>query len=315
MPPARPSPATAEAPAPDAPRRPSAATPAAARRRASTWSGSSRTDRRPWSGTAEPGATVTIYADEAPLAEVEADAQGNFVAIFKVEPSTQPRALTLGAVTPEGAASTLGGRGDAAAPRARRRPDAEPAPDADVAAAPPAARTRRAEPRHRRRRRQPPARRARAARRARTRGGGATAPAAARRAEPAPEVAATAIVRGDAVEVTPTAPDGRGGTRHVTLGAVSYAEAGRGDAGRGGHGGGGGARLRGRPPRRGGAGGGGRALVDAARRRRRGHLPAPDRRARGRRQGGEPGRDAVPARLSAPAAAAARGGRRRRSSR
>ena len=43
-------------------------------------------------GTAEPGAKVTIYADEAPLAEAEADAEGNFVAIFKVEPSAEPRA-------------------------------------------------------------------------------------------------------------------------------------------------------------------------------------------------------------------------------
>ena len=51
-------------------------------------------------GTAEPGATVTIYADGAPLAEVEADAEGNFVAIFEVEPSAEPRALTLGAATP-----------------------------------------------------------------------------------------------------------------------------------------------------------------------------------------------------------------------
>ena len=32
-------------------------------------------------GTAAPGAKVTIYADGAPLAEVEADAEGNFVAI------------------------------------------------------------------------------------------------------------------------------------------------------------------------------------------------------------------------------------------
>ena len=53
-------------------------------------------------GTAEPGAEVTIYADDAPLAEVEADAEGNFVAIFKVEPSAEPRALTLGATPPDG---------------------------------------------------------------------------------------------------------------------------------------------------------------------------------------------------------------------
>ena len=51
-------------------------------------------------GTAEPGAEVTIYADAAPLATAEADAEGNFVAIFEVEPSAEPRALTLGATTP-----------------------------------------------------------------------------------------------------------------------------------------------------------------------------------------------------------------------
>ena len=58
-------------------------------------------------GAAEPGAKVTVYADEAPLAEAEADAQGNFVAIFDAEPSAEPRALTLGAVTPEGADAAL----------------------------------------------------------------------------------------------------------------------------------------------------------------------------------------------------------------
>ena len=36
----------------------------------------------------------------------EADAEGNFVAIFEVEPSAVPRALTLGATTPGGAPAT-----------------------------------------------------------------------------------------------------------------------------------------------------------------------------------------------------------------
>ncbi len=57
-------------------------------------------------GTAAPGAKVTVFADQTPLAEAEADAKGNFVAVFKVEPSDAPRALTLGATPPEGGAAT-----------------------------------------------------------------------------------------------------------------------------------------------------------------------------------------------------------------
>ena len=154
-------------------------------------------------GTAKPGAKVTIYADEAPLAEVEADADGNFVAIFKVDPSPEPRELTLGAVTPEGAAS----RSEEVVmllPRAPSAPASEQAPEADM----------------------PPAE-ARA-------DGAAPGPEPGSvlvPAEPAPvvlpppEVAATVIVRNDAVEVTPP-PTDAGGVRRVTLGAVSYAEGG-----------------------------------------------------------------------------------------
>ena len=57
-------------------------------------------------GTAAPGAQVTIYADDAPLAQAEADAEGNFVAIFEAEPSAEPQALTLGAATPDGGTTT-----------------------------------------------------------------------------------------------------------------------------------------------------------------------------------------------------------------
>lgn len=53
-------------------------------------------------GTAEPGSKVTVFADSAPVAEAEADAQGNFVALFSVEPSAEPRALTLGSEGPGG---------------------------------------------------------------------------------------------------------------------------------------------------------------------------------------------------------------------
>jgi nucleoid-associated protein YgaU len=47
-------------------------------------------------GTAAPGAEVTIYAGDAPLAETTADADGNFVAMFDAAPSAAPQALTLG---------------------------------------------------------------------------------------------------------------------------------------------------------------------------------------------------------------------------
>jgi nucleoid-associated protein YgaU len=162
-------------------------------------------------GTAEPGSKVTIYADEAPLAEAEADAQGNFVAIFKVEPSPEPRALTLGSVTPEGDAATSD---DVVMllPRAPTAPAPEAAPEAEVAAAtPPPAPAR-----------EPEAAEAAAAAAAEPAAEAEPAPVSA----PEPEVVATAIVRGDTVEVTPTAPADAGGARRVTLGTVSYAEAG-----------------------------------------------------------------------------------------
>ena len=75
-------------------------------------------------GTAEPGAEVTIFADQAPLAEAEADAEGNFVAIFNVAPSEAPRALTLGATPPERRRGDVGRRGDAAAEGAAAATDA-----------------------------------------------------------------------------------------------------------------------------------------------------------------------------------------------
>ena len=122
------------------------------------------------------------------------------------------------------------------------------------------------------------------------------------RAEPAParrrEVAATAIVRADGVEVVPPAGD-PGAARKVTLASISYAEAGQvtlagvGTAG---------AVLRAyvddRFAQEAKVGADGRWAMDLGG-RGRGHLPAAHRPARPRRQGGEPGRDAVPARLSA----------------
>jgi nucleoid-associated protein YgaU len=165
-------------------------------------------------GTAAPNATVTIYADAAPLAEVEADAQGNFVAIFDVEPSAEPRSLTLGTLGPDGteAHSTdvvmlLPEAPSAPAPEVAPQPEttasATTAPE--LAASEPAA----AE-------------------------SAALDPAAPEAAEPEtvdtepaaePEVAATALIREDEVEVMPPAGD-PAADRRVTLASISYAEAG-----------------------------------------------------------------------------------------
>ena len=168
-------------------------------------------------GTAEPGAKVTIYADEAPLAEAEADAQGNFVAIFKVEPSPEPRALTLGSVTPEGDAATsddvvmlLPGAGAPA-------PDA--APEAEVAAAmpPPAAPA-------------PEAAREPGAAEAAAEPAPAAAPEDEPAAEPEPGPRAGGGGDGDRAGRHGGGDADRGpmpaGARRVTLGTVSYAEAG-----------------------------------------------------------------------------------------
>lgn len=46
-------------------------------------------------GTAAPGARVTVLADGDRVAEAEADANGNFVALFSVGQSASPRELTL----------------------------------------------------------------------------------------------------------------------------------------------------------------------------------------------------------------------------
>ncbi|HET9068712.1 MAG TPA: hypothetical protein VFN28_08700, partial [Amaricoccus sp.] len=176
-------------------------------------------------GTAEPGAKVTIYADEAPLAEAEADADGNFVAIFQVDPSPEPRALTLGAVGPAGETASSA---DVVMllPRTPVAPAGEAAPGAgEVAAAVPA----------------PPAPEpggepvavepapvvlpgAGAATGAAT-GETTSAATGVAAGEAGPEVAAAVIVRDDGVEVAPP-PAGPDGARRVTLGAVSYAEGG-----------------------------------------------------------------------------------------
>jgi nucleoid-associated protein YgaU len=57
-------------------------------------------------GRAAPGSVVTVYADDLPLADAQADADGNFVAVFRVNPSEKPRALTLDSVSSEGVSAS-----------------------------------------------------------------------------------------------------------------------------------------------------------------------------------------------------------------
>lgn len=57
-------------------------------------------------GRAAPGSVVTVYADDLPLADAQADADGNFVAVFRATPSEEPRALTLDSVSPEGVSAS-----------------------------------------------------------------------------------------------------------------------------------------------------------------------------------------------------------------
>jgi nucleoid-associated protein YgaU len=153
-------------------------------------------------GRAEPGATVTIRTETGPLAEVEADAAGEFVAAFDAEPATEPQALTLEAESPDGTR--------AASPDVVVLLPAPPAPPGPSAAPEAAAPSPEAAP-------------------AMT-----VAPPAAAPTPPArpPQVAATALLRGSDVEVTPTAPDGSHDGSHdrpphgLTLASISYGDAG-----------------------------------------------------------------------------------------
>ncbi len=167
-------------------------------------------------GTAEPGSKVTILADASPVAEVDADASGNFVALFKVAPSMAPRALTIEAAPPGGGPAAGSADVVMLLPRAPEPASAETAP------APPAAPAGPAGP--------GPAPSATAATDI------ATAPSATAATDiatappppPAPgapvaEVAATAIVRGDTVEVMPT----DGATKGLALASISYSQAGK----------------------------------------------------------------------------------------
>ncbi len=142
-------------------------------------------------GRAQPGSTVTIFAGEDAVAETEADATGDFVAIFETEPTGTARTLTLnaqtetGIVTPsEDVVVLLPGTPEAV-------PDAAPS---DTVLAPdplPGART------------DPPA---------------GTGP------QPRPTIAATAILRGGLTEVTLTDPNAA--PQGLALASISYGETG-----------------------------------------------------------------------------------------
>jgi nucleoid-associated protein YgaU len=163
-------------------------------------------------GRAAPGARVTVRAGETEVAEVEADAGGEFVAIFRAPAAEAPQALSLesegttgGAVSeetvlllppaPPAAVETA----EAASAEAGWAPataavEGEPEPEETAAAAPVET---------------------------------AVAPeASSAEAAPveAPAVAATAILRDDEVEVIEAAPPP--GPRRVSLASISYGEAG-----------------------------------------------------------------------------------------
>jgi nucleoid-associated protein YgaU len=169
-------------------------------------------------GRAEPGSIVTILDGETALAEVEADASGDFVALFDAPPVLEPRALRLETTGADGVRRTTGevaillphapDRAPAATPPS---PAAAPAPGAPTSNAPgaPTANTPGApDP--------DPAE--------------APAPVAAEDASPdaaedaASPVAATVIVTADGVEVTPVArPQAAGAAARLALATIDYA--------------------------------------------------------------------------------------------
>ncbi len=137
-------------------------------------------------GRAAPGSTVTIYSGDTPVAEAEADASGEFVALFETEPGAGAQSLTLEAKLSDG---TRLASADVvvllpATPAAQAPQEAAPAPppaaqDTDLAAAP---------------------------------------------APTPPPAAATAILREGRVEVTFDAADGEG--PGLLLASIAYSDAG-----------------------------------------------------------------------------------------
>ncbi len=86
-------------------------------------------------GRAEPGATVTVLADGAAIAEAEAGPTGEFVTLFQTPPSAAPQTLTLTANDQPSEQSLLI---LPPAPPAAAEPEAPAAAPAPVAARPPA---------------------------------------------------------------------------------------------------------------------------------------------------------------------------------
>lgn len=91
-------------------------------------------------GSTAPGASVKLLLDGAEIGAVPADAQGSFVALFNLAPSTAPRILTMVAVLPDGTELAADGRiaiAPTVAPALAAAPDAEATDTGDeVAAAP-----------------------------------------------------------------------------------------------------------------------------------------------------------------------------------
>jgi nucleoid-associated protein YgaU len=143
-------------------------------------------------GRAEPGATVTILTGETTLAEVEADASGDFVALFDAPPTDVPRPLRLEARSEDGSMRPSG-------EVAILLPAAPEVPPAPVAAAPIAP---------------APARDTEEA-----------ATDAAADEDPAPPVAAV-VLTAEGAAVTPVAPAQGPAAGPLSLAAIDYAEAG-----------------------------------------------------------------------------------------
>jgi len=138
-------------------------------------------------GRAAPGARVRIVADDSEIASVDTDPDGSFVAIFDAEPTAEPRALTLDAETPDGSRTVS----DEAVVLLPGAPSVSAGPQDTAAGAgfSPASGA-----------------------------AGGSADGSADSAEP--QVAATAILRPDAVEARPSTV--AAGPRQVSLASISY---------------------------------------------------------------------------------------------
>jgi len=137
-------------------------------------------------GRAAPGARVRIVADDTEIASVDTDPDGSFVAIFDAEPTTEPRALTLDAETPDGR-RTASDEAVVLLPSAPRAVPDDGEADAGPEDAP---------------------------------GDATFSPASGAADDAEPEVAATAILRPDAVEARPSTV--AAGPRQVSLASISY---------------------------------------------------------------------------------------------